>query len=364
MTSADKVAILRFLKKNPNLTVRDVEKSRLGNTPFFKEWLRVKQPRKDKTFSPQDIEDFDIDERAHDLVKSLVEAATVVEFPFEETLSPQTLPLDGESMVFALAIPVRQAAQILGTTLGTQAAAMASQYSMLAERSGHPTRPGQLLAAWVRYTDLGETLWVHEAQTDHACAMGSRHLTGDDQQEFMPMPGGDPYHKEANMWAREVVKERQTDDDKALLKLDIEVFKQFLGHHSDKKVVFPTASYKLQNYPADMFGDRSAPVSVFNEMPRRLRFDKATVSQLGVDAPEGEVWVHASVQEVPHDSDLHERIAEVLRWTVHDVHTASLATLRELVRPVDKVLAEEISRVIRDGGHIHSSYERIASLIS
>lgn len=43
---------------------------------------------------------------------------------------------------------------------------------------------------------------------------------------------------------------------------------------------------------------------------------------------------------------LHERIATVLGWTVKDTQSLSLHSLRELVRPLDRGLAAEISGVI------------------
>jgi hypothetical protein len=41
-----------------------------------------------------------------------------------------------------------------------------------------------------------------------------------------------------------------------------------------------------------------------------------------------------------------ERIAQALNWPLHDVESLSLPSLRELVRPVDRYLAEEISESI------------------
>jgi hypothetical protein len=49
---------------------------------------------------------------------------------------------------------------------------------------------------------------------------------------------------------------------------------------------------------------------------------------------------------------LHDKIAKVLGWTVADTKSMSLASLRELVRPVDLNLANELSDVIQNGGHI------------
>lgn len=50
--------------------------------------------------------------------------------------------------------------------------------------------------------------------------------------------------------------------------------------------------------------------------------------------------------------NLHERIAAVLDWPMEDVRSMSLPSLRELVRPVDPALADEISQTIQSGSHI------------
>jgi len=71
----------------------------------------------------------------------------------------------------------------------------------------------------------------------------------------------------------------------------------------------------------------------------------------------------ASVLEVKPEDLLHQHIADALGWTIKDVHSYSLATLRDLVRPVDKALSEEITKVIREGGHIRSSLRSAASLL-
>lgn len=51
---------------------------------------------------------------------------------------------------------------------------------------------------------------------------------------------------------------------------------------------------------------------------------------------------------------MHERIAKALGWTVEQTHGFSLAALRDLVRPVDPALADEISRQIQSGSYIRS----------
>jgi hypothetical protein len=47
--------------------------------------------------------------------------------------------------------------------------------------------------------------------------------------------------------------------------------------------------------------------------------------------------------------DLHTCIAEALGWSLVEVRSFSLATLRELVRPVRPELVEEISAAIASG---------------
>lgn len=49
---------------------------------------------------------------------------------------------------------------------------------------------------------------------------------------------------------------------------------------------------------------------------------------------------------------LRERIAACLKWTVQDTYGFSLESLREMVRPVDRGLAQEVSSIIYSGKHI------------
>jgi len=49
---------------------------------------------------------------------------------------------------------------------------------------------------------------------------------------------------------------------------------------------------------------------------------------------------------------LHEQIAKALGWPLKDVRSMSLHSLRDLVRPVDRALADDISAMIRSGKHI------------
>lgn len=51
-------------------------------------------------------------------------------------------------------------------------------------------------------------------------------------------------------------------------------------------------------------------------------------------------------------SDLHERVAKALGWTVKDAQSLSMQALRDLVRPVDPDLAREMDYLIRSGEYI------------
>ena len=51
-------------------------------------------------------------------------------------------------------------------------------------------------------------------------------------------------------------------------------------------------------------------------------------------------------------SDLHDRIAKALGWSTRDAQSLSMASLRELVRPVDPKLAREMDYVIQSGVHL------------
>jgi len=57
-------------------------------------------------------------------------------------------------------------------------------------------------------------------------------------------------------------------------------------------------------------------------------------------------------------NDLHERIAEVLGWSIADVRSFSLATLREMVREKSPKLHRQIGEVLASGAHL---YEDVSS---
>lgn len=56
--------------------------------------------------------------------------------------------------------------------------------------------------------------------------------------------------------------------------------------------------------------------------------------------------------EMASTDGLKKRIATALGWSESDVNSVSLASLRDLVRPVSASLAEEISRVIQSGSYL------------
>ena len=49
---------------------------------------------------------------------------------------------------------------------------------------------------------------------------------------------------------------------------------------------------------------------------------------------------------------LHARIAKALGWTEAEVKSFSFQALREIVRPVDPKLADELSEELRSGRYI------------
>jgi hypothetical protein len=51
-------------------------------------------------------------------------------------------------------------------------------------------------------------------------------------------------------------------------------------------------------------------------------------------------------------SDLHDRVAHALGWTPAETRSVSMQSLRDLVRPVDPDLAQEISHVIQSGAYV------------
>jgi CO/xanthine dehydrogenase Mo-binding subunit len=57
----------------------------------------------------------------------------------------------------------------------------------------------------------------------------------------------------------------------------------------------------------------------------------------------------------PFVADLYARAARALGWSPADVHSISIQTLRDLVRPVDPDLAQEIALSIQSGAYIHEA---------
>jgi len=290
----EQLAIMKFIRKSgkDKVTVREIEKSRFGGTPWFKAWLQKTQPKKDLLVSEDDINFADVElpapaEPRH-LADNLLRYASPVTMNWNADQS-----LFESNKIFALAVDERRVPELFAP-LGPAAVRFLQGYNEKARMSGHPTVPNKVIIAWVRYTEMEDgTLWVHEVQTDLFWAVGARHMTRDDMQEAMQR--GDAYSKEANYYIREVIKQRATAEDKQMQLLEFEVMKEFVAEHPNNRIVFPTPKYRVDNYPADLFGDKAAPASVYNEIPRKMRFEKKPVESLDLEeAPAGEVWVYAS----------------------------------------------------------------------
>ena len=54
-------------------------------------------------------------------------------------------------------------------------------------------------------------------------------------------------------------------------------------------------------------------------------------------------------------SDLHDRIAKALGWSASDVRSLSMQSLRDLVRPVDPDLTQEMDYVIQSGAYVRGT---------
>lgn len=290
---ADQIALLRALKKAEKpLTIREVEKMREGQTPWFKQFLRKHQPQKSITLTPEMVRDDElrVQEDIHETVRKLVKTATVQETTWE---GDQRLFPDKANNVWCLTLDPDQAFEIL-KHFGPATKNFLDGYAEKARMSGHPYIDDAITIAWVRYYDIDGVIWIDEIQTDLRWVLGMRHINQQDYAEFMRMSGGNPYDKDANMHMRDVILDRANELDDEIDNLEWHAFKRFMQEKFSEaeRIVLPTVEYKLKEYPADQFGDIVAPVSIYNEYPRKMRFSKRNASELGIDgAPEGQVWV-------------------------------------------------------------------------
>lgn len=303
----DQLGIINLIRKSGKdaLTVREIEKSRYGNTPWFKAWLQKTQPKKDKLVTADDVNFAEVElpsEQPRNITDAIISAADPVTLDWNDDNS--ILP---NNKIFALAVPERKV-ETLFAPFGPSAIGFLKDYNSKARASGHPTVPGKIIVAWVRYSPLEDgTLWVHEVQTDMFWAVGARHIKQRDVQEAMSRGG--PMSKEANYYIRDVIKQRHDDMDRQMNLLEFDVLKEFVAAHFEQaRIIFPTMKYRNENYPADMFGDKAAPASVYNELPRKMRFEKKDTKSLGLeDVPEGEVWVYASTALVTANRDIRQK---------------------------------------------------------
>lgn len=59
-------------------------------------------------------------------------------------------------------------------------------------------------------------------------------------------------------------------------------------------------------------------------------------------------------------NDLYDRAARALGWKPADARTVSMHTLRDLVRPVDPDLAQEMTLAIQSGAYLKAPKKKIA----
>lgn len=294
--TGDQIAIIKFLlKMGGSATVRDIEKSRLGAVPWFKAWLQKEQPQKTRVLTVEDIESATVEvpssgkEIPRDIVDRMLGRATSAYAPWTDDQS-----IFPNNKIFALVVSEEDIEEVF-EPFGAGGVQFMKMYSQAADRSDHPTIPGNVILAWVRYSELDDgTLWAHEVQSDLKWALGGRHVTQQDKVDALQLGG--PRDKAPNMHMREVIKQRQTDIDKQLTHLEMETLKAFANAHRSERIIFPTMDYRLNEYPLDIWGDKAAPAAIYNELPKKLRFSKSQVADLDlpVEAPQGEVWVSAS----------------------------------------------------------------------
>jgi hypothetical protein len=340
----DQIAILNFIRKaGKPVTVRDVEKSRFGGTPWFKAWLQAKQPRKDVVMTEDDVRKAKVElppePEPRNIVDDMLKSSTTRSIPWndEQSIMPN-------NRIFAIVVPAGEVDRLFAP-YGDAAVRFMKDYNQKAQQSGHPVIPNMVILAWVRYSQLDDgTLWVHEVQTDLPWAVGARHVTQQDVRQAMSRGG--PMSKEANYYIREVIKQRQDHLDEQMKLLNFEVFKEFVAKNYDSahRIVFPTMNYRLSHYPPDLFGDKAAPASIYNELPRKMRFQKQEAESLGLEeeTPPGEVWLFAST--VSAGVDVNAAFAEVnrvVREVLFGYSTRSLvqASTSEAVEALVEVIA-------------------------
>lgn len=80
--------------------------------------------------------------------------------------------------------------------------------------------------------------------------------------------------------------------------------------------------------------------------------EKSTGLPLTAEQIAARAAILVAAEKAMGPGSLHERIAATLGWSMRDVQSLSLPSLRDLVRPVSPALAEEIGDVIQTGSHV------------
>lgn len=290
---ADKTALLRLFKRNNrfSMTVRELEKLREGQTPWFKEWVRENKIQDKSTeVTPEQLADSDLDlETKNEVIKSIESGLKAKTIPFSSADTALGRPtkawvlfLDASTIDKVFKVFGPRAVKWLKQASGDHMRSMQKQHG-----HEHPDAgPGTMTVGWVRYTPLGEVLWVDEIQSDVKLIIGARHVL-DHEAQRIQRESADMY--EANEAMHDLIKSRLDELDGLTDGLEWLVFRRFMeAHYSSNTILLPTLQFRSK-FP----GYTSNPVSVYNELPRKARMTRRHVRDVvqieGI--PDGEVWV-------------------------------------------------------------------------
>jgi hypothetical protein len=162
-------------------------------------------------------------------------------------------------------------------------------------------------------------------------------------QSVADLAGTDDYHaRNAQVWASHAVEEAEQGAGDALNKGQCNRALESLVR-AERKTTMASTNATQSNNPR-LKAKALASNTLVNALWRE--FQTKCIRRYPGDHP-GSVLPFGGV-----GGDLHERIAAVLGWSVQDTQSFSMHSLRELVRPLDPRLAQEISDSIEGGHHI------------
>jgi len=294
---SDQTALLRLFKRNgrESMSVRELEKTREGQTPWFKEFLRQEKIQDKKTeITPEQLE----------AVELHVEHLNPVEHTLQQMIKVKTVPFSAVDtalkrptrawVVYIKLAEIEQAFEPFGPkAIEWLERASGQQMRDLQRQHGHEhpnAGPDTLTLGWVRYVPLGESLFVEEIQSDVRTIVGARHVLDSEGQRIQQEA---PDMHQANEAMIRLIKARLDEVDALLDGMEWMIFKGFIeAHYQRHHIILPTHQYR-----AELPGYTSNPVSVYNELPRRARMQRKHVRDvLHVEGlPDGEVWVASVV---------------------------------------------------------------------